>query len=297
MHNTIKLIIDTLNETLLNKTHQVKLSIACLLAGGHLLIEDLPGTGKTTLAYALATILGLDFKRIQFTSDLLPADILGSSVYDNQQQIFKLRFGPIFTNILLADEINRASPKAQSALLEAMEEHQVSIEGETYPLTLPFFVIATQNPQYFQGVFPLPESQLDRFLMKIALGYPEQAAELAIMRESNARREVNLNHRMCDAGTFLSMQTQAHQTHASEAILEYVLKLISTLRAQYPGGLSVRASVGVINAAKAWAFISGRAFVTPEDVQSVFHPVIAHRLQGEFVMQDIQQLLQQASLI
>lgn len=297
MHQTITPIIDTLNEVLLGKSHQIQLSMACLLAGGHLLIEDLPGTGKTTLSYALAKVLGLEFKRIQFTSDLLPADILGSSIYDNQHQTFKLRFGPIFTNILLADEINRASPKAQSALLEAMEEHQVSIEGDTYPLTQPFFVIATQNPQHYQGVFPLPESQLDRFLMKIALGYPEQAAELAIMQESHSRREVNVNHAICDAASLHSMQTLVRQTHASDAILHYVLKLISAIRSQYPGGLSVRASIGVINAAKAWAFISGRPYVTPEDVHTVFRPVIAHRLQGESVMHDIDQILQQVSLM
>jgi len=268
------------NGVILGKERQVQLSFACLLARGHLLIEDIPGVGKTTLSHALARVLGLDFHRIQFTSDLLPADILGAAIYDREAASFSFHPGPIFAQLVLADEINRASPKTQSALLEAMEEGQVSIEGETRRLPEPFFVIATQNPSEQIGVFPLPESQLDRFLMRIRLGYPSPAAERDLLRGA-ARRD--LLEALAPAITpreFLDLQAEVRQVHVAEALLDYLQALIAATRQdnRFSEGLSPRGGLALKQAAQAWAFLAGRDFVQPEDVQAVLPAVLGHRL-------------------
>jgi MoxR-like ATPase len=254
--------------------------MACLLARGHLLIEDLPGVGKTTLAHALARTLGLDFQRIQFTSDLLPADILGVSVFDRDSSAFKFHPGPVFSQVILADEVNRATPKAQSALLEAMEEHQVTTEGQTRPLPEPFFVIATQNPSHQVGTFPLPESQLDRFLMRIHLGYPDAAAERALL-EGRERRDLISELRPALATRdLLDLQAKARQIFTAPALLDYVQALIGHTRqsSDFVNGLSPRAGLAVLNAARAWAFMDDRKQVIPEDIQAVLPSVAGHRL-------------------
>jgi MoxR-like ATPase len=268
------------NQVILGKEHQIRLALACLLAGGHLLIEDVPGVGKTTLAHALAATLGLGFQRIQFTSDLLPADIIGVSVYNRDEGSFKFHPGPIFAQVLLADEVNRATPKTQSALLEAMEERQVTTEGETRPLPEPFFVIATQNPSHQVGTFPLPESQLDRFLMRIELGYPGPEAERALLQGSS-RRDMLARLSPCIGPAELSAMCQAVcQVHASPALIDYVQALIRYSRgaAEFTAGLSPRAGLAMLQAARAWALMDGRADVLPEDVQAVIPGVVGHRL-------------------
>ncbi len=268
------------NRVVLGKENQVRLCLACLLARGHLLIEDAPGVGKTTLAHALARTLGLEFHRIQFTSDLLPADILGAAIYDRESAQFSFHPGPIFAQVILADEINRASPKAQSALLEAMEEGQVSIEGETRPLPSPFFVIATQNPSDQAGAFPLPDSQLDRFLMRIRLGYPDHAAERALL-QGRDRRDLLANlPAILNPADFMHLQREVQAVHVSDALLDYLQALLAASRSdsRFAAGLSPRAGLGFLHAAQAWAYLQGRAFVQPEDVQAVMPALVPHRL-------------------
>jgi MoxR-like ATPase len=279
MQNTINNIINVASGVILGKQNQIKLSLACMLAGGHLLIEDLPGMGKTTLAHTLAQVLGLNFRRSQFTSDLLPADIIGVSVYDRAVSAFTFHPGPIFTNVLLADEINRATPKAQSALLEAMEEQQISIDGETHPLPKPFFVIATQNPKHHIGTFPLPESQLDRFLMRITLGYPDAVSERALLKNQAGRGTII--QPVCDVNTLISLQRAAQNIHVSDQLLDYLQDLILHTRTHFTTGLSPRAGLGLRQCAQAWALLEGRDFVLPEDVQAVFASVVSHRLASE----------------
>jgi MoxR-like ATPase len=272
--------LDQINHIVLGKENQARLCLACLLARGHLLIEDAPGVGKTTLAHALARTLGLDFHRIQFTSDLLPADILGAAVYDRESAKFSFHPGPIFAQVILADEINRASPKAQSALLEAMEEGQVSIEGETRPLPSPFFVIATQNPSDQAGAFPLPDSQLDRFLMRIRLGYPDPAAERDLLRGQDRRDLLANLPAILNPADFQHLQHEAQSLHVSDALLDYLQALLATSRtdSRFAAGLSPRAGLGLLRAARAWAFLEGRKFVQPEDLRSVVPALVPHRL-------------------
>jgi len=272
--------LDQINRVILGKERQIRLCLACLLARGHLLIEDLPGVGKTTLAHALARTLGLDYQRIQFTSDILPADILGAAIYERETGGFRFHPGPIFAQVILADEINRASPKAQSALLEAMEEGQVSIEGETRPLPEPFFVIATQNPIDQIGVFPLPESQLDRFLMRLRLGYPSAAAERDLLAGQD-RRDLVANLKPALAPSeFVAMQRQARTVKVADALLDYLQGIIAASRqnASFAEGLSPRGGLALKHAAQAWAYLAGRDFVQPEDVQAVLPGIVAHRL-------------------
>lgn len=273
-------VLGAAGRVILGKERQIRLALACLLARGHLLIEDLPGVGKTTLAHALARLLGLEFQRIQFTSDMLPADILGISVFDRERGDFRFHPGPIFTRVVLADEINRATPKAQSALLEAMEERQVTVEGETRPLPSPFFVIATQNPAYQLGTFPLPESQLDRFLMRIALGYPDRAAERALLEGEDRRALLATMPALLTPERLLAEQQRAAALHVAPALLDYVQALVAHTRAaaEWPSGLSPRASLGLVAAARGWALLAGRDHVLPEDVQAVLPAVAGHRL-------------------
>ncbi len=274
-------LIAQIDELILGKHTQVRLAVACLLARGHLLIEDLPGVGKTTLAHVLAATLGLRFSRLQFTSDLLPADILGVSIFDREKGAFTFHAGPIFSQVVLADEVNRATPKTQSALLEAMEEHQVSIEGETRPLPEPFFVIATQNPMHQIGTFPLPESQLDRFLMRISLGYPDPAAERALFTGRD-RRELlrELGAAMTPEGLAQEQQVAA-QVHAADPLIDYLQALIRFSResGHFHNGLSPRAGLALLAAARAWAHLAGRSHALPEDIQAVLPHVAGHRLQ------------------
>lgn len=265
---------------ILGKKQQISLALACLLARGHILIEDLPGVGKTTLAHVLAKILGLDYSRIQFTSDLLPADILGVSIFDRTAGAFEFHPGPVFSQVILADEINRATPKAQSALLEAMEEQQVSIEGATRALPSPFFVIATQNPTYQVGTFPLPESQLDRFLMRIELGYPDQDAERALLIGEDRRELLEKLQPCVDAEQLLEIQSVVAHVHASDALLDYLQGILIFTRknSDFISGLSPRAGLALLHCAKAWALMDGRNHVLPEDVQTVLPYVVTHRL-------------------
>jgi len=280
MNSAIRPVLDAIGQIILGKERQVRLTAACLLARGHLLIEDLPGVGKTTLAHALAKAIGLDFQRIQFTSDLLPADILGVSVFDRDSGGFKFHPGPVFAQVVLADEVNRATPKAQSALLEAMEEHQVTIEGATRRLPEPFFVIATQNPSHQVGTFPLPESQLDRFLMRIQLGYPDAAAERALLSGSERRDMIEGLRPAIDPEGLTDLQRRVREVHAAPALLDYVQALLSHTRrsADFVTGLSPRAGLSLVNAARAWAFMDGREAVLPEDLQAVLPSVAGHRL-------------------
>jgi len=283
MHNPLDECLRAVNEILLGKEHQVRLAMTCLVAGGHLLIEDLPGMGKTTLSHTLARVLGLRFQRIQFTSDLLPSDILGTSVFDKDSGQFAFHEGPIFAELVLADEINRATPKSQSALLEAMEEGQVTIEGATRPLPQPFFVIATQNPISQGGTFALPESQLDRFLMRLSLGYPARAAEKALLLGVSRRDLVPRLERVIDHAQLAALQAQAREVRASDALVDYVLRLVEATRsqAQFAWGLSPRASLALLAAARAWALLLGREYVIPEDVQAVLPAVASHRLREQ----------------
>ncbi|MEH6346469.1 MAG: MoxR family ATPase [Bermanella sp.] len=282
MDAKLKSVLASLNQVLLGKEHQIKLALSCMLAQGHLLIEDLPGMGKTTLSHALANVLGLNYQRIQFTSDMLPADILGSSVYQKDPQSgvgqFVFHQGPVFSQVVLADEINRATPKTQSALLEAMEERQVSIDGQTYGLPNPFFVIATQNPLSQSGTFPLPESQLDRFLMRIELGYPAPAAERLLLEGKGLRAsEIPASLNLHELEQF---QLLVKNVQASQALLDYLQRLLAATR-EHPSltyGLSPRAALALLNSAKAWAFLHGRSHVLPDDVQAVFLSVVEHRL-------------------
>ena len=282
MHPTLQTIVTAASQIILGKDRQIRLALACILARGHLLIEDLPGMGKTTLAHTLAQVLGLDFRRVQFTSDLLPADILGVSVYDRNAAAFQFHPGPVFTNVLLADEINRATPKTQSALLEVMEEGQVTLEGETRVLPRPFFIIATQNPMHHIGTFPLPESQLDRFLMRIALGYPDAHSERNLLK-NNGGRSQSANLKPCvDAPQLLALQEQVGQMHVSDALLDELQALLDYTRKSphYSNGLSPRAGLALKQCAQAWALMEGRDYVLPEDIQAVLPAVALHRLQA-----------------
>ena len=268
-------------QIILGKEEVLKLALSCILADGHLLVEDLPGVGKTTLAQTLARLTGLAFHRLQFTSDLLPADIVGTAIFDRDTQRFRPYFGPIFTNLLLADEINRATPRAQSALLEAMEERQVTLEGETHPLPLPFVVIATQNPRDQVGTYPLPESQLDRFLMKISLGYPSAAAERQLLQGQDRRTLLNALAPVLDVPRLRHLQTQAEAVHVAAPLLDYVQRLLAHSRTSghVVHGLSPRAGLALLRATKAWALVSQRRHCVPDDLQAVLPSVIAHRLQ------------------
>ena len=294
---TTAAIVKAVSQVILGKQQQIKLALTCILAGGHLLIEDLPGMGKTTLAHTLAQVLGLGFRRAQFTSDLLPADIIGVSVFDRNTADFQFHPGPVFTNVLLADEINRATPKTQSALLEAMEEKQITVDGETHLLPNPFFVIATQNPKHHIGTFALPESQLDRFLMRISLGYPDAESERALLKNQGGRNFSSEMPAICDAETVLAMQQAVHGIHVSDRLLDYLQALIAQSRAQLSTGLSPRAGLGLRQCAQAWAMLEGRDFVSPEDVQAVFASVVSHRLAlDKDSGQSAQQMLSQIAL-
>lgn len=279
---SIDALLASANQVILGKGHKVRLAVCCLLAKGHLLIEDIPGVGKTTLAHTLAKLLGLHYQRIQFTSDILPADIIGTSIFDGKNQTFSFHAGAIFNQIVLADEVNRATPKAQSALLEAMEEYQVTVEGKTYPLPQPFFVIATQNPTHQIGTFPLPESQLDRFLMRIELGYPDYQAERNLLMGQN-RQHLIADLPVCLSAEHLQLlQQTVTQVYTSPALLDYCQALINYTRESpdYRCGLSPRAGLALLRAAKAWALMDGRDAVIPEDIQAVLAAVAGHRLQA-----------------
>ncbi len=282
MSDALQQALDSAGTIILGKGEQLKLAMACLLARGHLLVEDVPGVGKTTLAHALARILGLEFSRVQFTSDLLPSDILGVSIFDRDSSSFSFHPGPVFTQMLLADEINRASPKTQSALLEAMEERQVTVDGVSRALPSPFFVIATQNPQDQVGTFPLPESQLDRFLMRIDIGYPPAQAERRLLMEPERRDLLSTIRPAIDPEQVLELQGAVKQVTTSDALVDYVLALVQHTRdhSQLRVGLSPRAGLALRHSAQAWAMMDGRRAVIPEDVQAVFAAVVGHRLQG-----------------
>ena len=273
--------IETLETLILGKPTQIRLCLACLLARGHLLIEDVPGVGKTTLAHALAHVLGLAWQRVQFTSDLLPADIIGVSVFDRASQQFHFRKGPLFTQLLLADEVNRASPRTQSALLEAMEERQVSVDVTTYRLPDPFFVVATQNPHEQLGTFALPESQLDRFLMRVTLGYPDAAHERELLKNGERRELLPTIPPALNPEGVIRVQGEIKGVHVADSLLDYAQALIGRTRDRQDLkiGLSPRAGQGLIRAAQAWAYIAGRASVLPEDVQAVLPAVVSHRLE------------------
>lgn len=282
MNSPILPVLDQLNQVVLGKGYQVKLAVVCLLAKGHLLIEDLPGMGKTTLGQAMAKVFGLDFQRIQFTSDILPADIVGANIFDREKSAFEFHSGPIFSQLVLADEINRATPKAQSALLEAMEEQQVTVEGHTYELPNPFFVIATQNPTHQIGTYALPESQLDRFLFKINLGYPDEALEKVLLKGESGRMKMPQLESLLDLDTLLDLQNKVADIKVTDHLLQYVMDLITATRQSpdFAHGLSPRAGLAIVSAAKAWAFVDGRDYVLPEDIQQVFVAASRHRLQS-----------------
>lgn len=273
-------LLKQLDAIILGKPESLQLALACLLARGHLLIEDLPGMGKTTLAHAIALCLGLKFQRVQFTSDLLPTDLIGVSIYERDDNRFRFHPGPLFTQLLLADEINRATPKTQSALLEAMAENQVSIDGVTHPLPSPFFVIATQNPQQQIGTFPLPESQLDRFLMRITLGYPDQRAERALLLGENRRDLLAQQEALLNPADLVAAQEAVRRVHVAEPLVDYVQALVNATREdpQLTCGLSPRAALALLEAGRALAWLAGREMVIPDDIQTAFPAVAGHRL-------------------
>ena len=301
--NKLKSLLDQLNTVIVGKSTQIQDCVACLLAGGHLLIDDVPGVGKTTLAHALSRTFGLQFSRVQFTSDLMPSDLTGVSIFERGKEAFVFHPGPIFAQVLLADEINRASPKTQSALLEAMEEKQVTIEGQTRPLPQPFFVIATQNPLDQIGTYALPESQLDRFLMRISLGYPDRAAERELLNGQDRRSLVENLPSLLEAGELEQLQQMVQAVHAAPPLLDYVQDLIAATRSGqwFLQGLSPRAGIAVLRAAKAQALLSGRDYVAPDDVQAVLPQAIAHRLipvgdSGRGALEQVRAMLQAVPL-
>ena len=280
LHTQLKQLVDQISTIIVGKRSQIEDSVACLLAGGHLLIEDVPGVGKTTLAHALAVSLGLKFSRVQFTADLMPSDLIGVSIYERGKESFVFHGGPVFAQVLLADEINRAGPKTQSALLEAMEEHQVTVEGETRKLPEPFFVIATQNPTDQLGTYPLPESQLDRFLMCITLGYPDRLSERALLAGRDRREAIHELRAVMSPAELQAVQRAVLQIHASEALLDYLQALIAATRSGhwFVEGLSPRAGIAVLRAARARALLDARDYVAPDDIQAILPQAIAHRL-------------------
>jgi len=280
LHAQLHRLVDQIATIIVGKRPQIEDSLACLLAGGHLLIEDVPGVGKTTLAHALAVSLGLRFSRVQFTADLMPSDLVGVSVYERGKEAFVFHPGPVFAQVLLADEINRAGPKTQSALLEAMEEHQVTVEGETRPLPAPFFVIATQNPSDQLGTYPLPESQLDRFLMCITLGYPDRASERSLLAGRDRREIIHALQPVMTPGELQAAQQAVLAVHASDALLDYLQALIAATRdgQWFVEGLSPRAGIALLRAAKAHALLDARDYVAPDDLQAVLAQAVAHRL-------------------
>jgi len=282
-------IVMQISAIVLGKEDQIRLALTCLFARGHLLIEDIPGIGKTTLAKALSKCLGLQFRRAQFTSDMLPGDILGTSIFDQKQSVFLFHPGPIFTQVLLADEINRATPKTQSALLEAMEEQQVTIEGETRGLESPFFVIATQNPLEQYGTFPLPESQLDRFLMRIELGYPDRMAEKKLLKSENIKDLLTDMSACIMSENVLEIQQRIGGVHISDALLNYIQDILAFTRtsSHFHMGLSPRAGMAITQAARSWSYISGRDYVLPEDVQKIMPWVVGHRLRSKEDLEEI----------
>lgn len=282
MRDKLEHLVEVVGSVLYGKELKVRQALTCLLSGGHLLIEDLPGMGKTTLAHALAQVLGFEYQRVQFTSDMLPADILGASIYDSTKGEFQFHQGPIFTQLLLADEINRTTPKTQSALLEAMEERQVTVEGQTYQLPDPFFVIATQNPISQYGTFPLPESQLDRFLMRIELGYPSSEAERELLIGGDVRNKIRDLPVCLKPAELVEIKELCNQVKASGSLLDYLQRLVSFSRnsSDFDYGISPRGSLALLNAAKTWAFLHGRDYVIPEDIQTLLGPVIGHRLRS-----------------
>ena len=292
LQEALKSAQQQVNSLVLGKSHEVRLAFVALLAGGHILIEDLPGLGKTTLAHALAATLGLGFQRVQFTSDLLPADVLGVSVYDAQSRQFQFHPGPVFTHVLLADEINRAPPRTQSALLEAMAEHQVTLDGMTRALPDPFFVLATQNPVDLSGTYPLPDSQLDRFLLRLTLGYPNAESERALLAGIDRRELIAQTGPLLSSEDVLALRVAVNEVHASEALVNYVQALLARSR-QHPGvrvGLSPRAGIALLRASRAYALLLGRQHVLPEDVQALFAAVTAHRLVAEAEASSVQAL-------
>ncbi len=280
LQTKIQNVINQLNKVLLGKEAEVKLAVTCMLANGHLLIEDLPGMGKTTLSHALADVFGLAYQRSQFTSDMLPADVLGVSIFDQSKQAFTFHKGPIFSQLLLADEINRANPKTQSALLEAMEEQQVSIDGQTYDLPTPHFVIATQNPVHQSGTYPLPESQLDRFLMRLQLGYPPHEAEFQLLK-GQKHNQVKLETVMTPE-ELLAAQTATETIEKSDVVINYVMRLLAYTRepGRFPNPLSPRAGISLIRAAQAYAFINNKTYIDADDIKTVFPAIAEHRLRG-----------------
>jgi len=285
IHKILNHIVEQANTIILGKEKKIQLALACLLAGGHLLIEDIPGVGKTTLSLLLAQLLGFDFNRIQFTSDLLPADILGASIFNKDSNQFEFKPGPIFSHMLLADEVNRATPKAQSALLEAMEEGQVSIDGKTRKLPNPFFVIATQNPTQQIGTFPLPESQLDRFMLCIELGYPSFEAEREILKGSSRKKMISSLHSNLSKEQLLAVRQSIREVHASDALLDYLQNIVEYTRNHktFDLGLSPRAAISLLLCAKSWAYLDGRLHVLPEDIQAVLPSILKHRLSSTTV--------------
>ncbi len=293
MNAQIQNALQQLDQVILGKQTVLRQLFACVLAGGHVLLEDVPGVGKTTLAHGVAAVLGLNYRRVQFTNDMLPSDLLGVSIYRPNEGKFEFHPGPVFHNFLLADEINRASPKLQSALLEAMEERQVSVDGKTYRLPKPFLVVATQNPVEQIGTFPLPESQLDRFMMRLSMGYPSAEAEKQLYFQGDRRQTLPQLQAVCDAETLAQWMQQVAEVKVSQAAADYVFRLVEATR--QPGrfvlGLSPRAGLAVVSAAKAWAFMQGRAHVLPDDVKAVWVPVANHRVQAVQQQQSSEMLL------
>jgi MoxR-like ATPase len=302
MSKVLRQSLSSVSEVVLGKDEQVRLAVACLLARGHLLIEDLPGVGKTTLAQTLAQVFSLQYRRVQFTSDMLPADILGVSVYEPDTREFQLKEGPVFTQLLLADEINRTTPKTQSALLEAMEERQVTLDGVTRPLPDPFFVVATQNPVTQTGTFPLPESQLDRFLMRISLGYPAPEMERELLAGGDRREVAEQLEGLLQPQNLVKLSRAVERVHVSTDLVDYVQRILEHSRGcgEFVSGLSPRAGLGLLRAARAWAVLDSRDYVIPEDVQAVLGPVCEHRLQpvaGGSSLGAGQQLLEAVSVV